>query len=76
MGQLRHMGHWDIHFGMPKMQFTRSVISGWDSCDTWDRGPQPVIRFTADHAVARDMLTIEHLLSVYQGDANVASGAG
>ncbi len=32
-----------------------------------------VIRFTMDHMVARDMITIDRLVSVYQGDANVVA---
>jgi hypothetical protein len=52
---------------------TGSVICGWDRCDTWDRGPQSVIRFTPEHVVARDTLTMDRLVSVYQGDANAVS---
>ena len=36
-------------------------------------GPQPVIRFTTDHVVARDTPTMDRLLSVYQDDANVVA---
>jgi hypothetical protein len=50
--------------------------SGWDSCDTWDRGPQPLIYFTTGHMVVGETITMDHLLSVYQGDANAVSDEG
>ncbi len=31
LGQLRHLGHLDIYFGIPKDAVKRSVISGWDN---------------------------------------------
>jgi len=43
---------------------TDRVISGWDICEHWDRGPQQVIRFTTSHMVVRETITIDHLLSV------------
>jgi hypothetical protein len=55
---------------------TGSVISGWDSCDTWDRGPQPLIYFTTGDMVVGETITIDHLVSVYQGDANAVSDEG
>ncbi len=42
----------------------------------WDRGPQPVIRFTTDYIVVWNTLTMDRLLSVYQGDANVVADEG
>ncbi len=34
-------------------------------------GPQPVVSFTTDHMVVWNTLTMDRLLSVYQGDTNV-----
>ena len=37
------------------------------------QGPQVMIRFTTDRVVAKDTLSIDRLVSVYQGDANVVA---
>ncbi len=49
---------------------------GWDSCDTWDRGPQPLIYFTAGDMVVGETITMDHLVSVYQGETNAVSDEG
>ncbi len=86
MGQLRQLGHWDIHFVIPKKQLQGVWFPGDQSLarNVTERlrlghlrhlgqGPQVMIRFTTDHMVARDMITMDRLLSVYQGDANVVA---
>src|SRR5713226_7514130 len=35
-----------------------------------------MIRFTVDHVVVWDTITMDHLLSVYQGNANAVSDEG
>src|SRR6266567_610533 len=79
MGQLRHMGHWDtwdIHFVIPKKQLQGVwfPVGTFVTVVTLETGVHSqVIRFTTDRVVARDMITMDHLLSVYQGDANVVA---
>jgi len=67
VGTVGTLGHTFRH---SKGAVTGSVISGWDIWDTWDRGPQPLIYFTTSDMVVGETITIDHLVSVYQGDAN------
>jgi hypothetical protein len=49
------------------------MMDGWDSWDSWDRGPQPMIHFTTRYMVVGEKITMNDLLSVYQGNANAMS---
>ena len=51
-------------FGIQKVAVTGLMTRGWNSCDIWDKGPEPLIILTTGYVALRDQIAMDSLVLV------------